>query len=90
MPRPGIGEHPLGIVVRDFGLIAHHLVVGGLQQLFTTVLQLGSNFLLDTRVRELTLARRLQGDQLDDQEIAGLPGCGIDLSRNDLRVLAGL
>src|SRR5215469_7153718 len=87
--RSGIGEYLLRVIILDFGLIVHDFVVRGFEQLFATVLQLGSNFLLDPRIREFTLAGRFHGDQLDDQKIVGLPGCGIDLRGNDLRVLAG-
>src|SRR5215471_3433273 len=78
VPRAGIGQHLLRVIILDFSLLVHNFVVRSLEQLFATVLQLGSNFLLDPRIRELTLARRFHGDQLNDEKTAGLPGCGID------------
>src|SRR5215469_5619419 len=80
--RPGVGQHLLRIIILDLRLFVHHFVVRRLEQLFAAVLQLGSNFLFDARIRELTLTRRLHGDQLNDKKTARLPGCGIDLSRN--------
>ncbi len=48
----------LGVIVFYLGLVAEDLVVRGLQQLFATVAELGSNGLLHARVGQLALSRR--------------------------------
>src|SRR5579859_2283286 len=82
-------EHLLGVVVLNLRAVAQHLIVSGLEQLFAAIVELRADRLLHAGIRQLALASRLFGNQLDDAEAQSLPGLGI-YNADDRAILAGL